>query len=118
MERRLHFRVGREAFGVDIKVQSRFPQGENETDHGWVMDLSEGGMLFSASTNRASGTPVLLTFNLPDTGIRMICEATIVHSRQDDGESRMGAQFRNLGLAERTLLRKCIQKYATGNNEN
>lgn len=111
MERRQHIRIDKNRFKVEIRVKSRLPQENDIFDYGSVEDLSEGGMLFSTQKNRDSGTLVILSFALPDSGIKMISEALIIHSRNESGAFKIGAQFKNLGLAERTLLRKCIQTY-------
>ncbi|MFW5785559.1 MAG: PilZ domain-containing protein [Chitinispirillaceae bacterium] len=111
MERRQHIRVDKNTFRVEIRVKSRLPQDTDVFDIGSVEDLSEGGMCFATRKNRDPGTLVTILFSLPDSGITMISEALIIHSRNEDGEFRVGAQFKNLGLAERTLLRKCIQTY-------
>ncbi|MFP4165084.1 MAG: PilZ domain-containing protein [Chitinispirillaceae bacterium] len=113
MERRQHIRIDKDTFKVEIRVKSRLPQETNDFNQGIVLDLSEGGMLFTAHENRESGTQVILSFALPDSGIKMISEALIIHSRKEKDEFRLGAQFKNLGLAERTLLRKCIQTYTS-----
>jgi len=74
-----------------------------------VINLSAGGMKFSARNRYEPGRFLRLTFLLPGTNVSIRTDAVVVHQSGEHDLLGTGVQFRNLGLAERKLLRQFVE---------
>jgi len=77
-----------------------------------VIDLSAGGMRFAARNCYETGRLVRLTFNIPGTQVPIRADATVVHQTTFNELLGTGVQFRNLGLAERRLIKDFVGQWA------
>jgi hypothetical protein len=110
IERRRYPRVS--LTHVTVEVYSSF--GElTSPEFCFIINVSENGMLFKAESKEKifeSGMLVRVTFVLPDGNIVVRSDATAIHVRVTDLSLYVGVQFKNLGIAERKLLRDYVEK--------
>jgi hypothetical protein len=79
----------------------------------FIINVSENGLLFKSETKEltfVAGILLRLTFVLPDSNIVIRSDAIAVHVRVTELAQYVGAQFKNLGLAEVKFIRDYILK--------
>ena len=79
----------------------------------FIINVSENGMLFKTDNkdnNYAANKLVRMTFVVPDNNIIIRTDALIIHVRETDLAAYIGAQFKNLALAEQKILNEFVQK--------
>lgn len=92
---------------VEVEVYS--PLGDRSPpDTCSVVDLSESGMQFVANRAHDIKQDLRLTFLLPRTDIPIRTDAVVIH-QVSASPLRTGVRFRDLGMAERRLLRCAVR---------
>jgi c-di-GMP-binding flagellar brake protein YcgR len=74
----------------------------------YVINISEGGMMFRSERAYAPGQRLRLTFSLSDTNVIIKTDGTIVHTHQVSSSYLYGVQYKNLGLAEKKHIRDYV----------
>jgi c-di-GMP-binding flagellar brake protein YcgR len=96
-----------------VEVYSAFR--ETELSHPCsVADVSEGGMRFVADQRFEPGQLLRLTFSLPGSMLSIRTDARVVHCAAEEGGYGTGAEFHDLGIAERKLLQHFIHRALRG----
>jgi hypothetical protein len=76
-----------------------------------VINLSESGMRFHAKQDFSTGQQLRLTFLLPNSIVIIRTDAFIIYlTNQDRDGFDVGVQFKNIGIAEKKLIRHFIDK--------
>ena len=99
---------------VTVEVYSTVGEAQ-DPEMCFVLNISEGGMMFRAGKDYAGGQRVLVTFSLAgsagDDGNSMIrTDAMVIHVRPTENSKFYGIQFSDLGMAERMALRRYIRE--------
>jgi hypothetical protein len=79
----------------------------------FIINVSENGMLFKSdgkSDRYQANQRVRVTFTLPDNAIVIRADAAIIHTQATDLSVYVGAQFKNLNLADQKSLQEFVQK--------
>jgi c-di-GMP-binding flagellar brake protein YcgR len=96
---------------VTVEIYSATGQPDNP-EFCFIINVSENGMLFKTD-NRDNGYEpnklVRMTFVIPDNNVIIRTDAIIIHVRETDLAAYVGAQFKNLGLAEQKILTEFVQ---------
>jgi c-di-GMP-binding flagellar brake protein YcgR len=106
-EKRRYPRVPVSALAVE--VYSAFRETE-PSEPCSVADVSEGGMRFVSNRQFELGQVLRLTFSLPGSMLSIRTDARVVHCTHEEGGFGTGAQFHDLGLAEKKLLQHFIHR--------
>ena len=99
---------------VTVEVYSNLGQ-LTSPEFCFIINVSENGMLFKAELQGSgyeAGLLLRLTFVLPDHNIVIRTDAIVIHVRVTELSQYVGVQFKNLSLAEVTLIRDFISKSA------
>jgi hypothetical protein len=97
---------------VTVEIYSATGQLDNP-EFCFIINVSENGMLFKTDNkdnNYAPNKLVQMTFVVPDNNIIIRTDALIIHVRETDLAAYIGAQFKNLALAEQKILNEFVQK--------
>lgn len=117
-ERRQHIRVEIDYVTVEVYPSSELFSSPEVSDICSVLNLSENGMGFSSDKNYEPGRLLRLTFVLPDSMVIIRTNAIAIHSRQkNDNSYEIGVQFKNLGIAERKIIKHVIEKMLSESKE-
>lgn len=79
----------------------------------FVVNVSEGGMMFRSERDYEKNQRILVTFALPDIdGNEAVIrtDAMVIHAQKLETSQFFGVQFRGIGLAERQLLRRYVNE--------
>lgn len=114
MERRHYLRTKTDSLSARIVKHSSFKVSDSDEkgEEVQVADISERGMLYFSERKRTEGEMVDISFTLPKSSIAIKTEARIVYCYMVGMLHRIGAQFKNLGLAEQRLLQSFIETQA------
>jgi hypothetical protein len=108
IERRQYPRVSLSHVTVEVYSSEGKPY---KPEFCFVINVSECGMLFKAETptpEYTPGTVVRLTFVLPDNGVMIRTDASIIHMRSTDLSQYVGVQYKDMALAEKGVLREFV----------
>jgi len=96
-----------------VTVEVITPAGQPETpEFCFVINLSENGLMFRSERDYRNGQMLMLTFTIPDGQETMIrTGAMVIHRQELDSSKFIGAQFKDLGIAEHRLLRNYISGF-------
>ena len=95
---------------VTVEVYTAIGEPD-EPEMCFVINLSENGMMLRSKKTYSSGQRVRLTFTLPESETVIRTDAVMIHSQVLESSSLYGVQFRNLGLAEHSLLRDFVHNF-------
>jgi c-di-GMP-binding flagellar brake protein YcgR len=104
---------------VTVEVYSTVGEAQ-DPEMCFVINVSEGGMMFRAEKDYESGQRVQVTFSVSNSANRdgdaMIrTDARVIHVRPTENSRFYGIQFTGLGSAERVALREYVQsRLSTG----
>ncbi len=108
IEKRRYPRVSVNFVTVEVYSDAGEPQSPELS---FVVNVSEGGMMFRSERGYEKGQKVLLTFALPGTedGDAVIrTDAMVIHSQKLETSQFFGVQFSGIDLAERERLRQYV----------
>jgi PilZ domain. len=97
---------------VTVEIYSSTGQPDNP-EFCFIINVSENGMLFKTDNRDNNYTPnklVRMTFVIPDNNVIVRTDAIVIHNRKTDLSAYIGAQFKNLGLAEQKILNDFVKK--------
>ena len=110
-EKRISPRIDLDYVTVEVYTTVTHIADPEMSDICSVLNLSESGMLFSSkSCIHERGVAAPVHFCSPDSIVIIRTDATVIHSTVDKNAYRTGVQFKELGLAERKLMRHFINK--------
>lgn len=110
IERRTHPRIDTEYVTVEIYISTLNTMPPEVKEICSVQDLSESGMRFVAEKVFSKGQLLRLTFLLPDSIVIIRTDAIVIHTEKNHNDNEIGVQFKNLGLAEKKLIRHFVEK--------
>ncbi|KMQ50052.1 hypothetical protein CHISP_3006 [Chitinispirillum alkaliphilum] len=109
MDQRLQPRVKISSLGAEIMDQSSLPGGECRSEPVTVLNVSEAGMLYKSRKGKKVGETLVAAFTLPNTPLSIRSSVTVIHCTCEWPNYHIGVQFKNLGLAERKVIRDFIR---------
>lgn len=95
----------------DVTVEIYGPNGQPDTPEVCdIVNLSEGGMLFSTSRSYNISQNLRLTFIIPDTILTVRTDAVVVHSYVDLSGRYVGVRFNKLDVPEQTTIKHYVDQ--------
>jgi hypothetical protein len=75
-----------------------------------IINLSEGGLLFTSGKSYTISQPLRLTFIIPNTILTVRTDAVVVHSYVDLSGKYVGVRFAKLDVPEQSTIRHYVEQ--------
>lgn len=116
-ERRQHPRIETEVT-VEVYTSTHHAATPEMAEICSVVNLSESGMRFKTGLRFFDNQLLRLTFLLPDSMVIIRSDAEVIHLRKRKHQvAEVGVAFKNISVAQKTLIRHFVKKelsvYAT-----
>lgn len=104
---------------IDVEIIESSPplHDQHSSEQTKAMNVSEGGMMYFSRISRKPGTTLRASFTLPNTTISIRVALCVVYCSLEWPNYHIGVQFKNLGIAERKLIREYVETELM-NNDN